>query len=342
MKKEVVFVLTFIFILPMVPASLSSGMDEIQNYVDQYKAGTISAPQLVVYIEYVKNKIYEELDKEGVKAFTEAEIETVFDKTDLGGDGKRDWRFTQYEKRFKTDDFHVVFRADSFFRHDREYYEKRETTAENYYIINYELVAVNVAGADLSNEIRDFISDLKAFVDEENVIEKEYDEMRKRLNKIKQKFQEMRSMDNCVELMGSIGMEEHEKDYPSNERNFYYLIEEKIEKNCWNEPKCEPVCESIEVCDDCEPECWDEEVCGVVCEDVFNNETNSTESICEDVCSMQEVCSVCEETCRTKENCYVKCIDVERCDEYREGEIRIRANCREKGNNLHSIFTCPF
>ena len=98
MKKEVVFVLTFIFILPMVPASLSSGMDEIQNYVDQYKTGTISAPQLVVYIEYIKNKMYEDLDKGGRKAFTEAEIETVFDKTDLGGRDKRDWRLTQYEK----------------------------------------------------------------------------------------------------------------------------------------------------------------------------------------------------------------------------------------------------
>jgi hypothetical protein len=334
MKKEAVFILTFILILPLVPASLSSGVDEIQNYVEQYKAGTISAPQLVVYIEYIKNKMYEDLDKVGVKAFTEAEIETVFDKTDLGGGGKRDWRFTQYEKKFKTNDFHVVFRADSFFRHDREYYEKRETTAENYYTINYELVAVNVAGADLSNEIRDFISDLKGLIAGNGESDKEYEDARKSLNQIKQKFQEMRSMDNCVELMESIGMEEHKKDYPSNERNFYYLIEEKIEKNCWNEPKCEWICEPIEAPDICEPECYDKEVCEEVCEDVFNNETNETEQICKDVCEMQEVCNECEENYGTRERCYDKCVDVERCDEFSNEEIKIEAHCREKGGNL--------
>ena len=127
MKKEVFFVLIFIFVLPLVPASLSSNMAEVERYVGDYRTGELNAPQLVVYIEYIKNKMYEELDKEGKKAFTEAEIEAVFDKTDLGGGnqiGSRrmdggDWRFTQYEKEFKTDDFNVVFRADSFFRQER-------------------------------------------------------------------------------------------------------------------------------------------------------------------------------------------------------------------------------
>ena len=164
----IVIAFAFLLILPVVSASLSSNMEEVGKYVDEYKAGMLNAPQLVVNIDYIKNKMYEELDKEGRKAFTEAEIDAVFDKTELGeedriyfrGGNKRDWRFTQYEKKFKTDDFHVVFRADSFFRHDREYYEKREVTAENYYSINYELVAVDVAGGDFSNEIRNFIDDL--------------------------------------------------------------------------------------------------------------------------------------------------------------------------------------
>ncbi len=304
--------------------------------------------------------MYEELDKAGRNAFTEAEIVAVFDtpksesETSFRVRVKQDWRFTQYEKRFETNDFHVVFRADSFFRHDREYYEKRETTADNYYIINYELVAVNVASGNLDSEVKDFISDLKAFVDKGEVMDKEYDDMRKRLNKIKQKFNEIRNQDTCVGLMESIGMEEHEKDYPSHEKRFYYLIKEKIEKNCWNEPKCDWVCEPVEVCGDCIPECYDkgvceevceeQEVCKEVCEDVLNNETNSTESVCEDVCetqdvcedicSMQEVCSECEETCKTKENCYNKCIDAERCEEFPNEKIQVEGWCG-KGSSIH-------
>ena len=127
MKKEVIVIaLAFLLILPVVSASLSSNMEEVEKYVGEYKAGSLTAPQLVVNIEYVKNKMYEELDKERRNAFTEAEIVAVFDtlegtstlvstsKTEIGGDGRKDGRFTQYEKRFETNDFHVVFRADSF------------------------------------------------------------------------------------------------------------------------------------------------------------------------------------------------------------------------------------
>ncbi len=336
MKREVVIVFAFLLIIiPVVSASLSSNMAEVEKYVEEYKIGKLNAPQLVVYIEYIKSKMYEELDKEGKKAFTEAEIVAVFDKTELGGDGRKDWRFTQYEKKFKTNDFHVVFRADSFFRHDREYYEKRETTAENYYTINYELVAVNVAGADLSNEIRDFIFDLKSLIASNGGTDSEYEDARKSWNQINQKVQEIGGQDNCVEIMESVGMEENKKDYPSKERDFYYLIEEIIRENCWNVPKCDWVCEPVEVCRDCEPECHEEEVCGEICEDVFNNETNSTEPVCADVCSMQEVCRGCEDLCRTSEKCENKCEDVEHCDKQSSGEIGIEVRCRkEKGNNL--------
>ena len=335
MKKEVIVIaFALLLILPVVSASLSSNMEEVEKYVNEYKAGSLTAPQLVVNIEYVKNKMYEELDKEGKKAFTEAEIVAVFDKTELGGDGRKDWRFTQYEKKFKTNDFHVVFRADSFFRNDREYYEKRETTAENYYAINYELVAVDVAGGDLSNEIRDFISDLKGLISSNGGSDSEYEDARKSWNQIRQKVQGIQDKDNCVELMGSIGMEENKKDYPSKERNFYYLIEEITRENCWDESKCDWVCEPVEVCRDCEPECHEEEVCDEVCEDVFNNETNSTESVCEDVCSMKEVCSGCEDICRTSEKCENKCEEAEHCDKQNSGEIGIEVSCREKGNSL--------
>jgi len=337
--KKVVIVVAFacLLFLPVVSASLSLNMAEVERYVNEYKSGSLNAPQLVVNIEYVKSKMYEELDKEDRNSFTEAEIEAVFEKTDFGEEdrrGRKDKRFTQYERKFKTDDFHVVFRADSFFRHDKEYYEKRETTAANYYVINYELVAVNVASSDLSNELTDFISDLNVFIGQGEVVDKEYEEMGKRLGKIKQKFHEMRSQDNCVEVAESIGMEEDEKDYPSKERHFYYLIEEVTRENCWNEPKCDWICDSVEVCGDCEQECHEEEACKEECVEIFNNETNETESVCEEVCSMQEVCSGCEDICRTKENCYNKCEDTEHCDVQNSGEIGLEVSCRGEKNNL--------
>jgi hypothetical protein len=341
MKKEMIIVILVFLILPLVSSSLSSNMLEVERYIGQYKTGELNAPQLVVNIEYIKNKMYEELDKEGRKAFTEAEIDIVFDKTELGQEGKisfrvggqRDWRFTQYEKKFETDDFHVVFRADSFFRHDKEYYEKRETTAENYYSINYELVAVDVAGADLSNEIRSFISDLKNLIASDGGSDDEYEDARKSWNQIQQKVRKIGSNDNCVEIMESVGMEEIEKDYPSREREFSYLIEEKVEKNCRNVPKCEPVCVPAKVCEDCEQECHEEEFCDEVCEDVFNNEINSTEPVCEDVCSMKEVCAGCEEICKL-EDCRPECEDVEQCNEFSSEEIKISAHCGKGDSNL--------
>ena len=78
----IVIAFAFLLILPVVSASLSSNMVKVGEYVEEYKAGELNAPQLVVNIEYIKNKMYEELDKEGSKAFTEAEIIAVFDKAE--------------------------------------------------------------------------------------------------------------------------------------------------------------------------------------------------------------------------------------------------------------------
>jgi hypothetical protein len=348
MKKEVIFfILVFTFVLPMASATLSSGMDEIQNYVDQYKTGTISAPQLVVYIEYAKNKIYEELDKEGRNAFTETEIEAVFDKSI---DDKNDQRFSQYEKKFLTNDFEVVFRANSFYRYDREYYEQREEDLTNYYTIDYELVAANTESfSDLGSEIRKFISDLKNLVEVNGSADDE-ELLRKNLNKIKQKVREIEDRDECAELMEDLGMTENE-DIFGKDRSFYYVIKEQINERCRNVSKCDSVCEPIEICVDCEPECYDEEVCGEVCEptevcedvceDVFNNETNQTDQVCdevceptevcEDVCEMEKVCTGCEDVCETRESCHRQCEFTEQCTEFSTGEIRMAGEC-----GLHS------
>lgn len=323
-----------LLIIPTASASLLSDMEEVKSYVGDYKAGKLTAPQLVVNIEYAKNKMYEELDKEGRNSFTEQEIAAVFDKTN-SEESKDNWNSAQYEKKFKTDDFHVVFRADSFFRHDKEYYEKREATAENYYSIGYELVAIDVASGNLEYEIRDFISELKDLVSADGGSDDEYESARENLNKIKQKVWEFREQENCVELMKSVGMEEREKDYPSDERSFYYLIDEDIEENCWTEDRCEWTCEDVEKCDESCPACYEEEVCSEECEDVFNEETNSTENVCEDVCATENVCPECGENCWTEQNCYDKCEDSEEhCDEWSDGEVGVEANCREDGSDL--------
>ena len=121
MKRVLILLISILLVLPFLSASLQSSMDEIESYVLQYKQEKISAPQLIVYIEYVQNKMYEILDKEGKRAFNEAEIKTIFEKTN-----DQDKNFAQYQKKFVTGDFDLVFRADSFFRKDKSYYEQRE------------------------------------------------------------------------------------------------------------------------------------------------------------------------------------------------------------------------
>lgn len=68
MKKELItLIITLALVIPLTSASLQSNFDEITNYISQYESEEINAPQLIVYIEYIKGKMYEELDKKTKK-----------------------------------------------------------------------------------------------------------------------------------------------------------------------------------------------------------------------------------------------------------------------------------
>ena len=66
----IIIVFVFLLIFPVVSASLASNMEEVEKHVEEYTAEKLNAPQLIVNIDYIKNKMYEELDKEGKNAFT--------------------------------------------------------------------------------------------------------------------------------------------------------------------------------------------------------------------------------------------------------------------------------
>ena len=333
MKRVLILLISILLVLPFLSASLQSSMDEIESYVLQYKQEKISAPQLIVYIEYVQNKMYEILDKEGKRAFNEAEIKTIFEKTN-----DQDKNFAQYQKKFVTGDFDLVFRADSFFRKDKSYYEQREEDTQNYYLINYELVATDSENPDLSGNIKGFISDLKNLIEGDENPEKE-ESLKKEFNKIKQKLWNIKDNEYCEELMGDIGMVANEETF-GKDKNFNYKILEKLDKNCWTNQNCKNVCDQKEVCEDCEPFCEEKEVCKDVCEDVEScegeseNQTCETQQSCTESCLMQEECTTCESNCWTKNDCHDDCEEVEQCDEFVSAEFKLEGNCRDDGSDI--------
>ena len=348
-KRCFVFFLLALLVLSMLSvasASLSSNMGEVKKYVNQYDANEITAAQLVVYLDYVQSKMYEELDLEDRKAFTESEIKVVFEEVDKGGDKKHDFHGPDYEKRFETDDFEIVFATHRFFEYDEDYWEKRESEADVLYGIYYELKAFNVEVYDsIPEQVDSFVDDFMDMVEADSDDKSEQEELRKQWNQIKQRFWEMQDQDRCAEIMEEIGMQEEEENY-GTDLKYYKILEQINHTDCWNEPgECHKECDTYEVCDDCKPdcemvdECYDK--CEEVCEEVFNEETNETEEICEEqceeVCEEHEVCTGCEDVeCYTEENCWEECDGEgeEVCNSWSEQEIRLEGNCREDGSDL--------
>jgi len=354
MKKEMVVLgLMMVLVLPLVSASLSSNMDEVQTYISQYEAGILNTPQLVVYVEYIQNKMYEELDKSGQRAFTEAEIAGVFDKKQENEYEK--W-LEQYEKRFMTDDFHIVFHAYSFYRHDKAFYEQREEDSEVYYTIHYEIEPGRGVSdiEDVEIQIINFISDLTSLADSD-IDGKEFEDLREKLTDIKSTMWQIEDEERCGEILSGAGLTAHEtSSYSVKEEmkmsgdglivyeassysetssySYSYLIKESKQENCRSEPKCEQVCGVVEKCpEDCVPNCYTEEICeGQICEDVFNNETNSTEQVCEDVCYDKEFCEGCE--CWEEPKCEQVCEAHEQCDESVEAELKVEGRCGKSGD----------
>jgi len=332
MKKGLILIISILLVLPFLSASLKSSVEEIDSYVEQYKQGEISAPQLIVYVEYVKNKLYENLDHENKIAFTEDNLKGIFKKNN------RDKNLARYEKVFSTDDFDLVLRAEPFFRRDKSYYEQRDEDGQKYYLINYELIAIDSQSLDLSRNVKDFISDLKNLVEEGENQEKE-ELLKKNFNKIKEKFWNIKDKEYCKKLMGEIGINENEESF-GKDKSFNYKISEKLNKNCWTNTNCENICEDKEVCNDCVTNCYEKEYCEESCETKVNcngegeNETCETSVVCKDECTIKEECNKCEKDCWTQNDCHDECTDVEQCEEFVDGEITIETNCRDDGADI--------
>jgi len=352
MKKEVILLFVILLVFPMASASLSTSMDEVASYVAQYESEGINAPQLVVYIEYIKNKMYEELDKEGKGAFTEAEIKSVFEKTEV-----KPWEHwgNQFEKKFITDDFVLVFTAHPFYRRDRAYWESRDDDLERYYRVEYHLKAIDVEGGrSLVTEIKSLIPDIRYLAENEDV--EKFEELKDRFSKIKQRVQEEK--DDCEEFMEELDMvrDEHElKDPYTTEKRYYYIIEQEIERNCWTDQgPCYMSCKTVERCEpvECTPYCYmnftgESELCDPECEDVcieyeIINETPTENCTKWEHCGLcpieEEVCEGCEnveEICWPEEKCYDVCAEgKENCEEHTIAEIKLEGICAKNQINI--------
>lgn len=343
MKGEMIIVaLALILLFPLTSASLQSNFDEIQIHIEEYNSGQLTAPQLIVYIDYTRNKMYEDLDRANKRAFTETEIKSILTKTEKDNNNF-DYYRSEYEKEFQTNDFYIVFEAHPFFQRDKEYYETREDYAEKLYILDYNLVALNI---DKERELGDEIKKLATEI--ENIVETKDDEkyvaLQEKFSKIKSQFWNIQDQEKCAEIMQDAEMTKQEKDYPTKEQSFSLIIKEIKEENCWTESgECKQVCEEYEVCEDnietfcetkdeCKNECYIEETC-----EEQNNETICTEQeVCEEVCGPIEVCEERDsDNCRQESNCYQECDEgEERCDEWTSAEIRLEGNCREDGSDL--------
>jgi hypothetical protein len=342
MKRELIIIaLTLILLFPLTSASLQSNFDEIESHIEKYNSNQLTAPQLIVYIDYTRNKMYEDLDRANKRAFTETEIKSILTKIEEDNLNFNYYK-AEYEKKFQTNDFYIIFEAHPFFQRDKEYYETREDDTEKLYILDYNLVAL---GIDKEGELGDEIKELAKEI--ENLVETKDDEkyvaLQEKFSKIKSQFWNIRNQEKCADIMQDAEMTKQEKDYPTKERSFSLIIEEIKEENCWIEGgDCEQICDEKEVCDDntqthCETKDECEEVCSTeeVCEE--NNETICEEiETCEEVCEPREVCGEVDgENCWTESECYEECDEGnERCDEWTSAEIRLEGNCREDGSDL--------
>lgn len=339
------FLVAVLLVIPLGHASLSSNMEEIGSYVDDYNRGELGAARLMVYVEYTKNKMYEELDKEHKKAFHEDDIKQVFDPIEqedfhdkmfegpipieIRGGGPFEFKTKarsiwhsepEFQKVFPTDDFELVFTATSFYRHDREYYESREDESA-YYMIDYYLepLASAKTSGDVEEDIKGFIDELKSAVEHDD-----YDKMEEAGRMLSELKWEVREASDCDSIMGSVLEKDEERSW--GDSNFYTLrIKEDIETNCWEDSECQKVCEPEtncwqncnnykQVCEEsCETQCQDEEVCDEICENVTSG--NETVQECHTGnCTMQEVCEdSCSEFCWDEPYCEEVCDTWENC-----------------------------
>lgn len=319
--------LSLLISISFVSASLEQSFSEVEKYIQQYDSEEITAPQLIVYIDYSQNKMYESSSEERI---SETEVKKFFEKVEQNKKFN-EFKGFEYEKKFFTKDFHIIFRAYPYVRHDKEYYESREEE-ENYYFIDYQLVSAKDSGLSLSLEIRAFISDLEQTLEES---EFDYKEFQEKFSRIKNSFQRT---GKCEEILKELGFSEQEKKYQGIQKEFYFLIKEKKDEKCWTNPKCEQKCEIKKDCFEREAECSQKDVCEEVCEEVpaeDSNETNETRTECKQECNSVQECEEPVEECKEYQECHDECKDEEKCEEFTSGELRIGANCNEDFSDLY-------
>lgn len=335
MKRVFILLIVLSLVFPFVSANLESSFSEIESYIDDYNNGEITAPQLIVYIEYVQNKMY----KDGSRGFGESEIKTMFTKVEQdkfqGGWG---YYGAEYEKEYEAQDFNIVFYANSFVRQDREYYEERGDS-ERFYYIYYNLVSNAGVQFSIESEIKNFVSEIELTLDDK---EFDYEKLKKDFSKIRSSLQRT---DECSEIFEGLGFSEYEKDYESSKKEYYLQIATENEKNCWTKTHCEPREETKKDCYEGPSECYEKETCEEVCEEeVIYNEDNTTgvKEICHDECISEIVCEEGEEVCQEYTEYYDECSEEEMCDEFLSGELSLGGNCATDYSDIYLNAWGPF
>ena len=327
MKKGriLVFLVLTIFAISFSSASINQSFSEVQDYISQYNSGNITAPQLIVYIDYVQNKMYESLG--GNRQINESEVKKFFNKVNNSKNGGNFGGF-EYQKVFSTKDFQIIFYAYPFVSHDKSYYESRGDV-ENSYYIDYDLYSTKSSGISFSQEFNNFVSDLKSSLNKDDF---DYGGLRDEFYKIRNSFQKN---SDCEGTLRDLGFVEYKKDYPTEQKDFYYNVSENKSKNCWQENVCEPVCETKKDCSNNGSKCEQKEICAPVCKDVFNESTNQTSQVCSQECKQEEVCDNGSQICKEYQDCHDECKNKEKCDESTSGEIKLEATCDKDSSNLN-------
>ena len=335
-----------LLVMPFANASIKDSMSEIESYASQYNSGSIDAARLIIYIEYSLEKMYAELDKGNVKAFTEAEIKTAFDEKKATGiekmkmmeqRGEMGGKF--YEKIFAAKDFNIVFTANPFYMHTREYYETREEEAEAYFTIGYDIKPSESAVSDeeLANDIKEFMIKLKSAATSN--ASDELDSLNKEFIAIKLKVQ---NANDCEKLMqNAFGVNGEDR---GDDKFFTMKIMQENETRCYPDKECKPVCKQEQQCynkcgdkevcsDTCNPVCTPQQVCNDICTgenstncttQCYNNETCT--NTCTKSCHTEQQCA---DVCEPKEICKDECNDIQRCESMTSGELKIEGICKK-------------
>jgi len=339
----------FVFlVMPFANASIKDSMAEIETYINQYNSGSVDAAKLIIYMEYSLEKMYAELDKGNIKAFTEAEIKSAFNEKKSSGIEKRKmmeqgWEmgWQQYEKIFAAKDFNIVFIAKPFYMHSREYYETREAEAEAYFTIGYDIQPSESAASDeeLADEIKGFMIKLKAAAASSANEQTGLDAMKKEFSAIKLKVQ---NAEDCEKLMqNAFGANGEDR---GDAKFFTMPIKQENKTECYPDKECKPSCKQEQICynkcedkevcsDSCSPVCAQQQVCNDIC--TGENSTNCTTQ-----CYNNETCTnncvkschrepQCADVCDSKEICKDECNDIQRCNDMISGELRIEGICKK-------------